>query len=100
MLESAEMMREKTFNIRLNDEEWARLDRVATARGINAASVIRMLLKEADDRILREADLEALLAAPNTDALRRFEDTTARIAGLKLLEEAKEKRRAKTKTTK
>jgi hypothetical protein len=44
----AELMREKTFNIRFSEEEWERLDRLSTERGINAASLIRMLLKQAD----------------------------------------------------
>ena len=45
---NVEGTREKTFNIRFSDEEWERLDRLSSERGINAASLIRMLLKQAD----------------------------------------------------
>lgn len=45
---NVEGMREKTFNIRFSDEEWERLDRLSSQHGINAASLIRMLLKQAD----------------------------------------------------
>jgi predicted DNA-binding protein len=47
-------MREKTFNIRFSEEEWERLDRLSAAHGLNAASLIRMLLKHADTASDRE----------------------------------------------
>lgn len=49
MVDPLHMGREKTFNIRLSDDEWARLERVSTRYGLNAAAVIRFLLKKDDD---------------------------------------------------
>ena len=43
--------RPTSFNIRLSEEEWARLDRLKSHYGINAAGIIRMLLKREDDAI-------------------------------------------------
>lgn len=43
--------RERLFNIRLSEEEAARLDRLASHYGLNAAGVIRMLLKREDDAL-------------------------------------------------
>jgi hypothetical protein len=47
--------RERLFNMRMSDEEWSRIERLSAHYGLNAASVIRMLLK-------READSLSLLA--------------------------------------
>lgn len=44
-------MRAKQLNIRLSDEEADRLERVARHYGLNAAGVIRFLLKREDDAI-------------------------------------------------
>ncbi len=45
------MAREKLFNMRMNDEEWERVARVATHYGLNAASLFRMLVKKEDDTL-------------------------------------------------
>jgi hypothetical protein len=41
-----EPMREKMFTLRLSEEEMARLDFLSKHFGLNAAGLIRMLLKE------------------------------------------------------
>ena len=43
--------REKLFNMRLSEEEAARLERLAAHYGLNAAGVIRMLLKREEDAL-------------------------------------------------
>jgi len=50
-MQTEAMGREKTFNIRFSDEEWARLERVSKHYGLTAAGVIRMTLKEKDGEI-------------------------------------------------
>jgi hypothetical protein len=45
------LMREKTFNMRLAREEWERLERLAKGRELNAAGLIRALLREEDERL-------------------------------------------------
>ena len=50
-MQSHATMREKVFNLRLSDEEAARLDAIATHYGLNAAGVIRMLVKREHDAI-------------------------------------------------
>lgn len=44
-------VREKLFNMRMSVDEWERLDRLAKHYGLNAASMIRMLVMD------RERDL-------------------------------------------
>jgi len=39
-------MRAKLFNVRFSDEEWQRLEALTGHLGLNAANLIRMLLKE------------------------------------------------------
>ena len=46
-----EEVRAKTFNIRFSDEEWARLDALAEHHGLNAAGLIRHLLKK-EERLI------------------------------------------------
>jgi len=53
----AEVMREKTFNIRMSAEESARMEAVSAHYALNAASLIRMLIK-------READSLGIAAEP------------------------------------
>lgn len=48
-------MREKTFNIRLSAEEWARLDSLTEFHGVTAAGLIRMLLKQEERRVAGES---------------------------------------------
>ena len=47
------MSRDRLFNMRMNEEECARLSRIADYYGLNHASVIRMLLAR-EDRALSE----------------------------------------------
>jgi hypothetical protein len=49
MRETAAGMREKLFTMRMSQEESARLDVVAAHYGLNAAGVIRMLVKREFD---------------------------------------------------
>jgi predicted DNA-binding protein len=48
---SALVAREKLFNMRMSAEEWERLDALAKHYGLNAAGVIRMLVKADADRL-------------------------------------------------
>lgn len=41
--------RQRMFNMRLSNEEGARLDKIADHYGINAAELIRMLLKREEN---------------------------------------------------
>lgn len=59
MAQRAEM-RERQLNIRLSDEEQARLDAVCAHLGINAANLFRMMLKEK----ARELGLEPMPSPP------------------------------------
>jgi hypothetical protein len=43
--------REKLFNMRMSDEEWARLDFLAEHFNLNAAGVLRMLVKREFDAV-------------------------------------------------
>lgn len=43
--------RQRIFNMRLSDEEGARLDKLASHYGINAAELIRMLLKREEKTV-------------------------------------------------
>ena len=51
MQTAAPLAREKLFNMRMSEEEWARLERVCAHLGVNAAGVIRMLVKREDDKL-------------------------------------------------
>ncbi len=51
MQTDSSMGREKTFNIRFSEEEWARLDFLARHYGLSAASLIRMLLKQQEENV-------------------------------------------------
>ena len=44
--------RPKQFNVRLEPEEWRRLDRVSAHYGLPHSSTLRLLLKQEDDRLL------------------------------------------------
>lgn len=54
MRETAANMREKLFTMRMSEEESLRLDAVARHYGLNAAGVIRMLVKREHDAVTRE----------------------------------------------
>lgn len=56
-MQNAEM-RERMFTMRLSEDESLRLDRIAGHYGLNAAGLIRMLLKK------EERDLGATLVTP------------------------------------
>jgi hypothetical protein len=45
-MQHAESVREKLFTMRMSSEEWARVEALAEHYGLNAAGLIRMLLKE------------------------------------------------------
>jgi hypothetical protein len=51
MVETA-AMRERLFTMRMSDEEHARLEEVSKHYGLNAAGVIRMLVKREHDGLL------------------------------------------------
>jgi predicted DNA-binding protein len=53
MRQDAAAMREKLFTMRMSDEESTRLDTVAKHYGLNAAGVLRMLVKREYDSIAR-----------------------------------------------
>lgn len=50
--------RKRQFNMRLSDEEARRLDTLADHYGINAAALVRMLLKEKEGE-LRKREVAA-----------------------------------------
>jgi hypothetical protein len=60
MLE-AELMapREKQINLRLSDDELARLQEVAAERGLDASNTIRQLLKQEHDRLTLRKQIAA-----------------------------------------
>lgn len=45
-------MRDRLLNLRINDEEKERLQRVADHYGLNVASTVRFLVKREDDAIV------------------------------------------------
>lgn len=45
-MQTAELVRRHLFNVRFSEEEQARLDALCEHLGVNAANLIRMLLKE------------------------------------------------------
>lgn len=54
MRETAANMREKLFTMRMSAEESLRLETVARHYGLNAAGVIRMLVKREHDAVARD----------------------------------------------
>jgi len=63
MRETAANMREKLFTMRMSEEESLRLETVARHYGLNAAGVIRMLIKREHDTVAREKTPAAPAAA-------------------------------------
>jgi predicted DNA-binding protein len=51
-MHSIEDMREKQLNIRLNEEETARVEALAKHYGLGEAALVRMLLKREADAVL------------------------------------------------
>jgi len=45
------MGREALFNIRFSDDDWVRIEKLCAFHGVNATSLVRMLLKKEDDAI-------------------------------------------------
>lgn len=45
-MQTVELVRRHLFNIRFSEEEQARLDAICVHLGVNAANLIRMMLKE------------------------------------------------------
>ena len=54
MVETAAMAKDRTFNLRLDDEDRARLEVVAHHLSAPAATAVRMLVKERYDRLVDE----------------------------------------------
>jgi predicted DNA-binding protein len=52
------MAREKLFNMRMSEDEQARLEALASHYALNAAGVIRMLIKREADRLVEAARLK------------------------------------------
>jgi hypothetical protein len=50
-----EAVREHLFTMRMSDEEWGRVEKLCAFHGINAASLLRMLLKK-EERALDAND--------------------------------------------
>ena len=50
-----ETMKDRLFTMRMSEDEYVRLSRVAERYGLNSAGVIRMLLKREDDAIPQPA---------------------------------------------
>jgi len=59
-------MRERLFTMRMSDEESQRLDALAKHYALNAAGVLRMLVKREYDAVQPRAvsDLEKFITAP------------------------------------
>jgi hypothetical protein len=70
-----ETMREKTFNMRLAPEEWARFESVAEHYQLPVASMLRMLVKEKYDALA--AARRAALGQEHRDVLFGFSDLRA-----------------------
>ncbi len=64
-MQSAQDMRERLFTMRMSEEEHVRLERVAVHYGLNAAGLIRMLLKR------EERTLGPELATPKPARVKR-----------------------------
>jgi len=82
MNHASDTLRERIFNLRISAEEQARLERVAAHYGLNAAGVIRFLLKREDDLIARHAatiDRVALGIAVNESATVGRQDAVAKV---------------------
>lgn len=50
-MQNADVARDLQFNMRLSEDEMRRLDAVAAHHGVNAANLLRMLLKHEADRL-------------------------------------------------
>jgi predicted DNA-binding protein len=62
-MHNATMAREKLFNMRMSDEEWARLELLTEHFGLNAAGVLRMLVKAKHDEVARPSKLKRRASA-------------------------------------
>ena len=92
-MQNAATMRERMFTMRLSEEESLRLDRVAAHYGVNAANLVRMLLKREDDAIgtTWAKDVSARLTdqqrgvmalfAKDVTALKSVTDVTRKLGG-------------------
>jgi hypothetical protein len=43
--------RDKLFNIRFSEDDWTRIEKLCAFHGVNATSLVRMLLKKEDEEI-------------------------------------------------
>lgn len=64
MVQPATMAKDKTFNLRLDDADRVRLDRVASHFACSAAVAIRMLIKMKSDEIERASEAAVVKSAP------------------------------------
>ena len=72
-MQNVATMRERMFTMRLSEEEAKRLDRLAAHYGLNAAGVIRFLLKREDDAIERaEAPVTRASKKGGAESVRRW----------------------------
>jgi len=53
-MQTAPVAREKLFNMRMSEEEWSRIERLAEHYSLNAAGVLRMLVKREVDALEKE----------------------------------------------
>jgi hypothetical protein len=50
-MQTGAVARDKLFNMRMSEEEWGRLEFLAEYYGLNAAGVLRMLMKREVDAV-------------------------------------------------
>jgi hypothetical protein len=54
-MQTGAVARDKLFNMRMSEEEWGRLEFLTEHYGLNAAGVLRMLLKREADAVQAKA---------------------------------------------
>ncbi|MGO9833453.1 MAG: hypothetical protein ACLP1X_04490 [Polyangiaceae bacterium] len=62
-MQTAPVAREKLFNMRMSAEEWARIEFLAKHYSLNAAGLIRMLVKREADFVAMSEQIERERAA-------------------------------------
>ena len=73
----------KLFNMRMNESEWARVERLADHYGLDAAGLIRFLLKRDDDALEYRGTRESGQTSAMSEAAVLV--TKAAVPGVKLL---------------
>jgi hypothetical protein len=74
MQTAAPLAREKLFNMRMSVEEWDRLDSLAKHYGLNAAGIVRMLVKERCDTLAVEIQGKIDAAKKHLDEFTRYHE--------------------------